>query len=100
MPIIPVHFPILVGLLRTTMNAKEATTEGMGRLPSKGPLSIHQKALFVFWVSVVSLAAFRKLLVLLKVPSLRTAFRPMASGMQEMVVYFILFAFLIIVICS
>ena len=54
-------------------------TEGHGNLPSKGPLSIHQKALFVFWVSVVSLAAFRKLLVLFKVPYMY-AFRPTASG--------------------
>lgn len=61
--------------------------EGQKWLPSKGPLSIHQKALFVFWVSVVSLMAFRKLLLLLKVPSLRSAFRHSASGNQGMFVF-------------
>lgn len=57
------------------MNTEEASAEGQKWLPSKGPLSVHQKALFVFWVSVVSLMTFRKLLLLLKVPSLRSAFR-------------------------
>ena len=80
------------------MNTEGAPTEGFGRLASKGPLSIHQKALFVFWVSVVSLAAFRKLLVLLKVPSFPTVFRPKASGKQGILVYFIIFEILIIVV--
>lgn len=34
------------------------------RLPSKGNLSLHQHALFLFWVSVVFVAFFR--LVILK----------------------------------
>ena len=68
--------------LRSTMNTEAAPTEGQKWLPSKGPLSIHQKALFVFWVSVVSLMTFRKLLLLLKVPSLRSAFRHTAPGKQ------------------
>lgn len=81
------------------MNTEGASTEGFGRLASKGPLSIHQKALFVFWVSVVSLVTFRKLLVLLKVPSLPTVFRLKASGEQGILVNFIMFEILVIVVC-
>ena len=63
------------------MNVENATnlTEGQGRLPSKGSLSIHQKALYLFWLSVLSLAVFRKLLFFFKVPAIHT-FRLIASG--------------------
>ena len=74
------------------MNTEGAPTEVQKWLPSKGPPSIHQKALFVFWVSVVSLMVFRKLLLLLKVPSLRSALRHTAPCKQGMVVY-LTFAF-------
>ena len=70
-------------ILRSTMNTEGtegATTEGQKWLPTKGPLSIHQKALFVFWVSVMLLMVFKKLLLLLKVSPLRSAFPHTASG--------------------
>ncbi|PFX21353.1 CAS1 domain-containing protein 1 [Stylophora pistillata] len=57
-------------------------TEGRGRLPSKGSPSIHQKALFVFWLSAVSLAAFRKLLLFFKVRDIHT-FRLIASDDKD-----------------
>ena len=52
------------------MNVEIAPANEQVRLPSKGPLSLHQQALFVFWVSAVSLAMFRKLLVVFKIPTL------------------------------
>lgn len=78
------------------MNAEGVPTEGHKWLPSKGPPSIHQKTLFVFWVSVMSLLAFRKLLLLLKVPSLRSAFRHTASGKKGMVVYLALRSYMFV----
>lgn len=66
------------------MNVENATnlTEGQGRLPSKGSLSIHQKALYLFWLSVISLAVFRKLLFFFKVPAIHT-FRLIASDNEN-----------------
>lgn len=54
-------------------------TEGHEKLPSKGPLSIHQKALFVFWVSMMCLALFRKFLMYFKVSSLMKLRMPPAG---------------------
>ena len=54
-------------------------TEGQEKLPSKGPLSIHQRALFVFWVSIVCLALFRKFLMYFKVSSLMKLRMPSAG---------------------
>ena len=54
------------------MDVDIAPIKGQVRLPSKGPVSLHQQALFVFWVSAMSLALFRKLLVVFKIPSFST----------------------------
>lgn len=80
-------------ILRSTMNTEGtqgASTEGQKWLPTKGPLSIHQKALFMFWVSVMLLMVLKKLLLLLKVSPLRSAFPHTASGKPGKVVWLVL----------
>ena len=46
------------------MNDEKAAMGAQERLPSKGNLSLHQHALFLFWMSVVFIAFFR--LIILK----------------------------------
>lgn len=73
-----------------TEGTEGAPTEGQKWLPTKGPLSIHQKALFMFWVSVMLLMVIKKLLLLLKVSPLRNAFPHTASGKPGKVIWLVL----------
>lgn len=69
----------LVLLRQSKMNVERTPTERHDRLPSKGPVSIHQQALFVFWLSALLLALFRLLLVIFKVQTF-VLFRTTPSG--------------------
>ncbi|XP_068754362.1 uncharacterized protein [Montipora capricornis] len=62
-PSMTVRYGKAIYMGQSEMNDEKASIVGQERLPSKGPLSLHQHALLLFWVSVVLVALFRWLLV-------------------------------------